>query len=142
MAPRTSYDAKFSLPYCLAAHLVHGRVDVASFTAEAIVDVRTLDIARRVTYESKAYAQAPDAFPGGVRIITVDGRVLEGELRHQRGDAANPMSDDEIIAKYRANAGLALPEEMVADLEAATLTLDVQESVDALAVLAEAGSRN
>ena len=51
------------------------------------------------------------------------------------------MSDDEIIAKYRANAGLALPEEMVADLEAATLTLDVQESVDALAVLAEAGSR-
>ncbi len=140
VAPRTSYDAKFSLPYCLGAQLVHGRVDVSSFTAEAIVDARTLDIARCVTYETKAYAQAPDAFPGGVRVTTVDGRVLEGELRHQRGDAANPMSYDEIIAKYRANAGLALPEAMIADLEAATLTLDVQESVHALAVLAEAGS--
>ena len=80
VAPRTPYDAKFSLPYCLATRLVRGTVDVASFTAEAITERRTLELARRVNYECKAYAPAPDAFPGGVRITTVDGRVLEAEL--------------------------------------------------------------
>ena len=38
LAPRTVYDAKFSLPYCLGAMLVHGHVDVGSFNEEAIRD--------------------------------------------------------------------------------------------------------
>ena len=102
--PRTAYDAKFSLPYCLGALLVHGRVDVASFTRDAIDDPAVLEIASRVGYELKAYAPSPDAFPGGVRVHTRDGRVLEAELRHQRGGAENPMSAEDVIEKYRANA--------------------------------------
>ena len=44
LRPRTAYDAKFSLPYCLAALLVHGRLGVESFTEEAIADDMVLAV--------------------------------------------------------------------------------------------------
>ena len=108
LAPRTAYDSKFSLPYCLAALLVRGSVDVSSFSRSAIGDPAVLSRAARVDYEQRDYAASPDAFPGGVRVRTRDGRVLEEELRHQRGGTENPMSVAEIVGKFRANAAQAL----------------------------------
>jgi hypothetical protein len=35
-----------------------------------------------------------------------DGRVLEADLPHQRGGPENPISADEVRAKFRENAGL------------------------------------
>jgi 2-methylcitrate dehydratase PrpD len=126
--PRTVYDAKFSLPYCLAAQLVHGRVDVRSFTSEAIAEADVLAVARRVGYEVKEYAPAPDAFAGGVRVHTRDGRTLEAELRHQRGGSENPMSVGEVVDKYRANAALGLAAADVERLEEAVLSLETADA--------------
>jgi 2-methylcitrate dehydratase PrpD len=138
LRPRTVYDAKFSLPYCLAALVVNGGVDVGSFTPDAIADPAVLELAGRVDYERKAYAALPDAFPGGVRVHTRDGRVIEAELRHQRGGAENPMSKAEVVGKYRANAEQALPAASVADLEHAVLGMEREDGLAAFAVLADA----
>jgi 2-methylcitrate dehydratase PrpD len=138
LRPRTPYDAKFSAPYCLAALLVHGRVDVASFTSEAIADPAVLEVAARIDGEIKPYSPSPDAFPGGVRVRTRDGRELEAELRHQRGGTEHPMSAADIVDKYRANAALALPPAAVAELERAALALDDEPDLAAFAVLGEA----
>ncbi len=70
---------------------------------------RVLDLARRVRYETKEYETYPAAFPGGVRITMRDGSVLEAELPYQRGGPENPLSTDEVRAKFRENAALALP---------------------------------
>lgn len=115
--PRTPYDAKFSLPWALAYRLVHGRLDVTSFTAEAIADQHVRALTPIVSYELRQYAPTPDAFGGGVRIHTRDGRTLEAELRHQRGGADNPLTEDEVLAKFRTNAGLALSSEDTNSLE-------------------------
>jgi 2-methylcitrate dehydratase PrpD len=136
--PRTAYDAKFSLPYCLAARLVHGALDVASFTEDAIRDPAVLAVTPRVRYEVRRYAAAPDAFPGGVRVHTVDGRTLEAELRHQRGAAENPLGDDEVRAKYRANAALALSDADGERLEQLVLHLEQAPDVRGFEVLRQA----
>jgi 2-methylcitrate dehydratase PrpD len=138
LRPRTPYDAKFSLPYCLGALLVHGRVDVASFTAEAVRDPAVLSVASRVDYEQRAYSAAPDAFPGGVRVRMRDGREHEAELRHQRGGTENPMSTAEVLEKFCRNAILALPAAVVSELETAMLSLESLESLAPLAVLGRA----
>jgi 2-methylcitrate dehydratase PrpD len=140
--PRTVYDAKFSLPYCLAALLVHGRLDVSSFTEEAIADPSVLEVAERVRYEVKRYAPAPDAFAGGVRVATVDGRTFEAELRHQRGGTENPMDVDDVLAKYRANAGLGLGGDEVSRLESAVLDLEDQADAEFAGVLAHVEPRH
>jgi 2-methylcitrate dehydratase PrpD len=136
--PRTVYDAKFSLPYCLGAQLVHGRVDVRSFTREAIREPAVLAAASRVEYEVREYAPTPDAFAGGVRVHTRDGRTLEAELRHQRGGSENPMGFEDVVGKYRSNALLGLAEADVARLEAALLALEGERSLAVAELLGRA----
>lgn len=46
--PTTSVDARFSLPYCVAAALTTGWVGLDDFTEEAIRRVDVLDLARKV----------------------------------------------------------------------------------------------
>jgi 2-methylcitrate dehydratase PrpD len=138
-APRSEYEAKFSLQYSAAAMIVHGRVGVWSYTDEAIAEQRVLDLAKRVRYETKPYPTYPAAFPGGVRIRTRDGRTLEADLPHQRGGPENPMSSEEVREKFRDNAGLALDTDTSEQLEEAVLALEeVDDLRSALAPLAAA----
>jgi 2-methylcitrate dehydratase PrpD len=137
-APRSEYDAKFSLPYSVAAYLVRGKVDVMTYVGDAIRERRVLDVARRVRYETKEFPSFGRAFPGGVRIVMRDGSVREAELAHQRGGEANPLGDDEVRAKYRDNARLALSEDEAAAIEDAVLGLDGLGDVSALAALGHA----
>ena len=128
-APRTEYEGKFSLQYSTAAMLVHGHVGVQTYTAEALADPATLELAKRVRYETKDYPTYPAAFPGGIRIRTRDGRTLEADFPYQQGGPENPMSADEVRAKFRENALLALSADAVDALEAAVLGLDEQGAV-------------
>ena len=107
IAPRTGYEGKFSLQYSTAAMLVHGHVGLTSYTPEVLADPTVLDLARRVRYETKEYASYPAAFPGGVRIALRDGRTLEADFPYQLGSPENPMSADQVRAKFRQNAALA-----------------------------------
>ena len=109
IAPRTVYEAKFSLQYSTAAMLVHGRVGLSAFSDEAIADPRVLDLARQGAVRDEGVRDLPGRVPG--RRADHDARrrdVLEAELPHQRGGPENPLSADEVRAKFRENAGLAL----------------------------------
>jgi 2-methylcitrate dehydratase PrpD len=129
LAPRSEYEAKFSLQYSTAAMLVHGRVGVRSYSDEAIADPQVLALAAKVRHETREYDSYPAAFPGGVRIRTTDGRTLEADLPYQRGGPENPMSVDEVRAKFRENASLALEGTAVERLEEAVLTLEEHDDV-------------
>ncbi len=136
-APRTEYEAKFSLQYSAASMIVRGSAGVADYMPDAIDDPRVLDLARRVRYEVKDYPTYPQAFPGGVRIVTKDGRTIEAELAYQRGGPDAPWSADEVLAKFRANVAHALTDADAEALMETALTLEEQEQLrPALAPLA------
>jgi 2-methylcitrate dehydratase PrpD len=130
--PRTEYEAKFSLQYSTAAMLVHGQVGVRTYTDEALADPRVQALAQKVRYETKEYDTYPAAFPGGVRIRLRDGRTIEGDFPYQRGGPENPLSEDEVRAKFRGNALLALSASAVDALEETVLTLEEQADVRGL----------
>ena len=133
--PRSEYEAKFSLPYSVAALLLRERVDVGTYAEPAIGDADVLELAGRVTYEIKEYDTFPASFPGGVRITTRDGAVHEAELPHQRGGPDYPMSDVDVREKYRINAAFALDTEAIEDLERAVLELPDAGDLSALQIL-------
>jgi 2-methylcitrate dehydratase PrpD len=132
VAPRTVYEAKFSLQYSTAAMLVHGSAGLSAYSDEAIADERVRDLARRVRYETREYDTYPGGFPGSVRITMRDGRVLEADLPYQRGGPENPLSADEVRAKFRENSLLACGEEQVDALEQAILHLEELDDVRGL----------
>jgi 2-methylcitrate dehydratase PrpD len=112
-APPNGYAAKFSLPYLLATILVRGRAGLAEFTDGAARDAEVLDVARRVGYELDATIDYPRQFVGDVEITLTDGRVLRERQDRPRGGPDAPLTPAEIEAKFRGNAGLALPPDQV-----------------------------
>jgi 2-methylcitrate dehydratase PrpD len=129
-APRTAYEAKFSLPYSLAALLVHGRVGLDSYTADAIGDARVLELAARVRYRVEDFDAAARAFPGGVRLTLADGAVEAAVVDFQEGAPENPLSEASVVAKFRATAGLALDLDHVETLADDVLRLDELDRVE------------
>jgi 2-methylcitrate dehydratase PrpD len=137
--PRSDYEGKFSLQYSVASMLVRGHVAVSDFSDEAIADPAVLSVAARVRYETPEYPTYPQAFPGGVRVTLADGSTLECDFPYQKGGPENPMSEDEVREKYRANALLALAADGVDALETAILDLEGQDDLtSALAPLTAA----
>jgi len=102
--PQTDYDAKFSLPYTVAAMLVHGRVDLTTFDPAAIRDPAVLALARRIVCMPDPQADYPRCFPGRLRLRLHDGRVLEHDEPINRGSIERPLSDAEVRDKFRDNA--------------------------------------
>ena len=139
--PRSEYEAKFSLPYSVAALLLRGKVDLSTYTDDAITDQEVLELASKVSYEVKEYETFPRALPGGVRIRTRDGQVLEAELPYQRGGPENPMSADEVRDKFRTNASLALDRGDVERLEETIMTLEGRDDLAGLQALSRAARR-
>jgi 2-methylcitrate dehydratase PrpD len=129
VAPRSEYEGKFSLQYSVASQLVRGHVAVADFTDEAIADPEVLAVARKVRYEVRDYPTYPRAFPGGARVTLASGETFDADLAYQRGGPENPMTPDEVRAKFRDNAGLVLAGPLLETLEEAVLTLDEQDDV-------------
>ena len=132
VTPRSEYEGKFSLQYSIASLLVRGHVAVADFTDEAIRDPSVLAVARKVRYETKPYPTYPQAFPGGALVRLTDGTSFEADYPYQKGGPENPLSPDEVRAKFRDNASLALPDAAVEALEEALLSLDEHEDVTAV----------
>jgi len=105
--PVTAYDAKFSLPWCAAARLARGRLDVRSFVAEDVDDPAVLALADRI--EAAPWRGAPATSPfAGAAEVTVGGTTREARHESPRGSAERPMTREEVEAKFRGNASLAL----------------------------------
>jgi len=132
VAPRTSYDAKFSLQYSLAALLLQRSLDVRSYLPSAIADPDALSLARRVRYEVRDFPSYPAAFPGAVAITLTSGEVLEAAQPHQLGGPDNPLDQQSILRKFRANASLTLAEDDARALERDILELEDAPLVSAV----------
>jgi len=131
-SPVTEYDAKFSLPWCIAARLVHGRLDVRSFLGD-ITDPSVLAVAGRVEYEPWQ-GDFSSVFAGAARVEAGDTR-REVVNDAPRGAPGNPMTHEDVVAKFTANATLSLPADAAARLVAAVDGLD--DAADVTAITAE-----
>jgi 2-methylcitrate dehydratase len=104
--PHSKETADHSLPYCIAAAIVHRQVTPAQFTPRAIEDPRLRQQLPKV--KVVADPEIEKAFPAlqrvVVRIRTHAGREFTKQLDFPKGDPRNPLTDAEIEAKFRALA--------------------------------------
>lgn len=116
--PEYAFQGKFSINYCVATALVDGRVDIESFRDEKLARPELKEALRKVEIKvvpkwSPDYAHHPAQTPLTVRLK--DGRVLSRATnRHtMRGSVTNPLTPEELKAKFRSNALRSLPEAQV-----------------------------
>ncbi|HZZ47935.1 MAG TPA: MmgE/PrpD family protein [Pseudonocardia sp.] len=121
--PRDEYDAKFSLPFVVAAALVRGRFGLAELADDALVDTSILELARRVRVSEDRESAFPAAYSGAVEIELTDGRVLRHREQVNRGHEDRPLSNAEIAAKFDETVALGASPETAARVKRAVLDL-------------------
>lgn len=136
VAPRSAYDAKFSLPYTLSHHLLHGELGLSAFEPERICDSATLELASRVRHEPIADRDGRHSrFGGGVRILTAAGHEYDRFVPDAPGSPSNPLDDRAVVSKFHANAGLALEPAASTSLAEALLELSSSSALDTVSAL-------
>ena len=104
LRPATTWHARVSLPFTLAEAFLFGKVDADSFTAERLADPTVRALAERVEYRVDEAAPGRDQWRGWVIAELHDGSRREHIQPYNWGSPQNPMSQQEIEAKFRANA--------------------------------------
>ena len=130
---QTMLDAQFSLPYSIAVSLATGGAMLDQYTPEALRRPDILALAHRV--EVVHDEQVTGNEQPFVDVYLTDGRVLTRRVLIPRGDRRNPLTEEELRAKFRSNARLVLNEAQVAQLEDAVANVSETENVSALAAL-------
>lgn len=101
--PTTSYSAKFSGAYGIAVGFVDGAAGLGQYTEARIRDAQVLAVAGKVRYWINPKNEYPRNYTGALKVTLTDGRVVEASQPHLRGGVHQPLSDDEIREKFRAN---------------------------------------
>jgi 2-methylcitrate dehydratase PrpD len=104
-APASDSHGRVSLQYSVAEALYHGALGKAAYSAESRKNPEILALARRVHYRVDPDYPGPGRFKGAVKIRLKDGRALEEVEEYNRGSAENPMTYQELRAKFDENAG-------------------------------------
>ena len=132
---QTMLDAQMSLPYSIAASLTTGGAMVDQYTPDALKRPDVRDLARRVHLKLE-----PSVANGDEPYLDVelkDGRVLTDRVLIARGDSENPLSEDELRAKFRTAAAATLDAGQIAQLEDTVMrAASVADSREIMALLA------
>jgi len=101
--PPNGYAAKFSTPYCIAVGFIDGKAGLEQFTDDRVADEKVQALAAKVTYRVDPTNEYPRNFTGHIRATLRDGSVREIRRPHMRGGAHEPLTTEEIRAKFYDN---------------------------------------
>lgn len=118
--PQDTEAAQYSLPFPVAAALVHGRLGAAELTGAALADPQVLALAEAVQLveEAEFNTRFPARRFARVQLETLEGAQYDSGEVEARWDATAPPSDAELRAKFQELARSRLPPGRAAELEA------------------------
>ena len=133
--PSRAEEAQYSIPYTVAAAILHGCVGLPQMVPEAISDPRTVMLAQKieVRYDEECERRFPEAALARLTIETIDGKTLTAEpSTATKGDYQDPFTGIELEHKFRSYAGAAISADQVDAILEAIKKIEVVENVKAL----------
>jgi 2-methylcitrate dehydratase PrpD len=125
-SPKTSAEAKFSLPYCVAAAATRGSASLDAFTNEEIANPAIRELMGRVKVQvGEEFAEARLGC-AKVTIHTKTARNLTRRVDVPKGYPENPLTSAELKGKFQELSRAALSAGRIGELEK---TVDALEEV-------------
>ena len=105
--PTTRETADHSMPYVVAAVLVDGQYTDATFAPERFSDPETLELMKRIviTEDEDCNRRYPGSLPCRMTITLKNGQQKTAELSNPIGHHDRPMTDAQVVEKFRGLAG-------------------------------------
>lgn len=123
--PMNSYEAKFSLSYCVATSMLLGRQGLQEFEDVALLSrPDVVALSDRVICEIDEEVDYSRNIPGCVTIELKDGRRLTYDEKQNRGGPDRPLSRDDVLSKFMGNVAGILSETQAARIVGAVDQLD------------------
>ncbi len=106
LRPTSRETADHSMFYCCAAALTDGDVTLATFDNARLTDPVLLDLIDRteIVEIPELNKDYPKGIPNDITITCADGTKVNKRVDFPRGHAENPMTDDEVTAKFHRMA--------------------------------------
>jgi len=125
---------QFSLPYGVAAALMYGEVGLEQMMGKATQDPRIHDLAGRVQviHDPEMDRLRPALRPASVQVTFQDGRKVSGRVDFPKGDARNPLTEEELLTKFSNLARDVVGEEKVRKIQEAVFALEKINAVEEL----------
>jgi len=129
--PRTKETADHSLPYCIAVAVTKGNVLPSDFEEEALADPFVWEMLPKIVVVADPEIDAlfPKVKRAVVTVTTEDGQSFTKLEDHAKGRAERPLSDEELIDKFRANASHAMSAGRLDRIVETTMALEEISSV-------------
>ncbi len=137
--PRDMIGAQFSSHYTLAMTVVGGRNDFTAYldaSEMGFADPATLALSRRVRLEldEECDGEFPTKWLAKVAVKTTDGRNLVAKS-YPRGSSQDPLSQNEVQAKFTGLAGSAMPSDQAARIAELIWNIEACTSIRELSQL-------
>ncbi|WP_067677013.1 MmgE/PrpD family protein [Nocardia miyunensis] len=125
--PLTSIGAQMNLGYAAAVALADGQVLPPQFTPERLDADDVWDLLGRVEVlldESIENGPARERFATELTLTLDDGTVLHRRVTEPHGGPSDPVTDDELVAKFRSLTGPLMPAARLDAIQRAVLGID------------------
>ncbi len=123
---KTGLRGKFAINYVVAMCLLDGKLEISTFTDEKVNQPQVQDAFSKVQVICDENIPEPGPYCP-VSVELKDGKRYSYTAKIAKGDPRNPMSEDEVMGKFRGNARLAISEKQT---EAVIDAVNRLESVD------------
>jgi 2-methylcitrate dehydratase PrpD len=130
---KTGLRGKFAVNYVVALCMLEGKLEIAGFTDEKANEPQVQEMLRKVRVIVDEAIPEPGAYCP-VTVELKDGRRFTYTATIAKGHPENPMTEDEVIAKFRGNAKTRLRDDNV---EAVIVRMQRLEDVDHVRDIAE-----
>ena len=100
--PTNVVEAQFSLPFGVAVALLKRRAGLDEFSEAMLADAAVGALMSKVGYEPDPQLEKnyPKEWPAWARVSLNTGHEVSAQVRFPKGDPENPLSWDELTAKY------------------------------------------
>ena len=122
--PDSPLEGKFSLHFCIAAALVLGKVNLATFSERNVADPRIRALIPKISMELDPRWRDDGEFATEVRVTTEDGANHVKFVPLARGKPARWFSTEQLRAKFGDCAAGILAEDRLSDAWEALADLD------------------
>jgi 2-methylcitrate dehydratase PrpD len=131
---KTGLRGKFAVNYVVALALLDGKLEIATFTDQKANQPLVQEALRKVNVIVDESIPEPGPYCP-VSVELKNGARHSYTARIAKGDPRNPMSESEVLEKFRGNAKSVISEKQSEELIAAVRNLEAVENVGRLVSL-------
>lgn len=124
---REGLEARFSIQYCVATALLHGKVGMNHFSAESVARPETRILMRKIRI---APGNDLGSFGSEVIVRKSDGKQFSATLPEARGSPNFPLREDELLQKFVDCAMVTMSASRAEKAGEALMDLDRKDNVD------------